>query len=140
MTGQRGSSLDLLRRQVFLMSGNPPCMAKRILDSAQTIAIKLVSYGSLNLRAGRDRLAKYRICVLDIQMNTYGRSAQALRTARAYFRKFIRQHDHRITNLELGMTDSAVWLRYAHPFGGQESLFVELDCLRRSPYAEIRRY
>ena len=43
-----------------------------------------------------------------IQMNTYGRSAQALRTARAYFRKFIRQHDHRITNLELGMTDSAV--------------------------------
>jgi hypothetical protein len=115
-------------------------MAKRILDSAQTIAIKLVSYGSLNLRAGRDRLAKYRICVLDIQMNTYGRSAQALRTARAYFRKFIRQHDHRITNLELGMTDSAVWLRYAHPFGGQESLFVELDCLRRSPYAEIRRY
>src|SRR6516164_7844340 len=38
-----------------------------------------------------DCLVKYRICVFGIQMDTYGRAAQALGTARAHFRKFIRQ-------------------------------------------------
>jgi hypothetical protein len=57
-------------------------------------------------------------------MDAHGRPSQGLWTTHAHLWKFIGHHDDGIADLELGMADSAVGLRDAHPFGSGKGLLV----------------
>src|SRR5262249_10800964 len=106
-------------------------MAKRIFDSAQAVPVELVSYWALDFGASCHSLLEHDIHILDVEMDADRRSSQALGALRVHLGKFVGQHDYGITDLELGMANSAVGLRYSHPFDRRKSLFVKFDGVRR---------
>src|SRR5215467_1058893 len=88
--------LQLLRRDVFFMRGYPPEMAERVLELARPVAVKLIHDRLAFFGAGGKRFLKKRVDVFDVKMDADRRSTKRFRRLTAVFRKFIRQHDHRI--------------------------------------------
>jgi hypothetical protein len=64
--------------------------------------------------------SKNPVDVLDIHTHRHRRPTDGLRAADASVRILVREHDHAIAELELGMADLAVGLGHAHPLGRPE--------------------
>src|SRR5262249_20249555 len=86
--------LPLLRRHVLCMRGPPPEMPKQIFELARAVAVKLIHDGLAFFGASGQRSREKRVDVLDVEMDTDGRSAQRFRPLTAVLQEFARQHDH----------------------------------------------
>src|ERR1035438_7793378 len=62
------AALDLLRRDVLDMGGNPPLIAQRILDAAAAIAIGLVRRLVNGLSPSFNRALVHRVHVFHVQV------------------------------------------------------------------------
>jgi hypothetical protein len=60
-------------------------------------------------------------------MKGYGSAAHALRAAGVHLRVLVGEHDHRVADLELGVTDLAVGPSHSHSLGRPEHGLVEVN-------------
>ena len=75
-----GARLDFFGREIFLARRDPPVVPGGIGDEAGPIAPELILDRLRDLRAGVHGALEERIAVTDVQPETGGRSAVALRT------------------------------------------------------------
>src|SRR5712671_587806 len=75
-----------------------------------------------------------------MQMDRKSSSAQRLRAYDAVLRILVRQHQHRVADLDLRVSDPPARLRQTKHLVGIESPLIKLDRLRRAAQAEIRKY
>src|SRR6266446_160853 len=119
----------LFRRHVFLVSGDAPEMSKRILNEAGAISVKLVLDRLEDLGLLCHCLFDDLVAIGHVHVQTHGRSADAGGTdvALAHAGVFVRQHEARIADLQLGVTDLPVRTIHAHDYGGAEYILVIFD-------------
>src|SRR4051794_30068471 len=131
--------LHLLRRHVFLVRGDVPDVAVRVLDRAGAVAVELVLDRARELAAGGQCLLHCRVDVAHVEMQLNGGAAARVRPEEAHARRLVGEHHDRIAEPELGVPDRAVGARHAHDLFGAEGALVELDCLACAFDAEVCR-
>src|SRR5438552_6356369 len=115
-------------------------MAERIFECARSIAIKLILHFLQHSASGLDESSRDRIDVVDIQHHAHRSPAARLRTEIPSFGMLIGEHDHGITDHDLGMAEPTVSHWHAEFLSRAENLLVELDRIRRTLDDEIRSH
>src|SRR5690606_16969433 len=132
-----GAPRELLGRNVFDVRRDRPLVAEGIPYRARAIAIELVLQGSLDRGADGDRLLEDGVAVLDVEAETDGRAADRPRRARAHLGELIGEHEARVADLELGVTDLSLE-RKTEELLRAEGLLVEIDRRLRTGDDEVR--
>src|SRR4051812_30899752 len=132
--------LHLLRRHVFLVRGDVPDVAVRVLECAGAVAVELVLDRARELAAGGQCLLHRRVDVAHVEMQLNRGAAARVRSEEAHVRRLVREHHERIADLQLGVADRAVRSGNADRLFGAECPLVELDRLACALDAEIRRH
>ena len=83
-------------------------MPERVHDRAEPVTEELVGDRARFHRAGGDGPGEGGIDILDIDLELHRRPAQPRRTDRPEIGILVRQHDHRVAKLDLGMPDPPV--------------------------------
>src|SRR5436190_4950970 len=135
----RGAALELGHRQILLVRGDVPDVAERILERAGAIAVELVLHRPDDLRAGGARARNSGVDVLHVHVDRHRRSAARLRAEEIHRGEFIREHDARTADPDLGVADRPARAGHAHDLLRAERLLVELDRVRGAADAEVRR-
>src|SRR5258706_219007 len=125
-------------RDVFRVGGDVPDMAIRVLDRAGAVAVELVFQRPRELGTCRHRLLHRVVHVLHVEMEVDRGAAAGLRREERHAGHFIRQHDVRIADLDLGMAELALRSRDAQQLLRAERTLVEVDRLRRAADAQVR--
>src|SRR5215469_8343360 len=109
------------------MGGNRPPMPERVDDIPVAITVELVLRRTLELSAELHCLFDYRVDILDVQeerewrpFNTFG-----LRRLGAAVGKFILDNEHRIANLNLGVSDRLAWTWKPHTLRCSKYFIIE---------------
>src|SRR5215471_5425661 len=112
--GHRGrAALQLVRWHIFFVGPDVPVVSEWILDGPHPVAVELVLDGLQKLGALGDRRLDGRVHVVDVEHHAHRRATVRSRGARAHFMVLVSQHDHRITDLDLGVPDLS--LGTGHP-------------------------
>src|SRR3954453_24013547 len=122
------------------MSADGPYMTKWILQCTHAVAVELVGQRLQRLRTRSNRLVEDFVCVLHVQQHAHWSVSRRFWTPVAHLGMFIRHHDRRITDLDLGMADPAVRGRHSHHLCCSEGLLVEIDRLRGAVNDQVRSY
>src|SRR5262245_60631918 len=101
-------------------------MSERVLKLTGPVAVELAHDGLELTGAGSDRPLEERIDIVHIQMEAHRRATEAFRRLAAVLREFIRQHDERVAEADLGVADASVGHRQLVALDRSERLFVEL--------------
>jgi hypothetical protein len=109
---RRHTPLHLFRRNVFHTGSNSPPVPEWILDGAIAIAIKLVLERFEYLGSPRDGFFISRIYIGDMNKKPHGGIAEGLWTDGLHLGVFIGQHDDRVTDLQLRVSDASIGLRH----------------------------
>src|SRR5438270_13559813 len=130
-----------LGRYVFDVCRNAPQMAKRILNEAGTVSVELVLNRLQDFRALSRRALNHAIDVGKVNIEAYRAGADGGRAGIALPHAwiFVGQHDVRVADLQLGMTDLAVRTIHANGFSRSEYFLVILNRLRRTFDDEVWR-
>src|SRR6266481_7281899 len=99
--GLLGAFTHLFRGHVFHVSCNAPEMPEGVLDEAGAVSIELVFDRSLDFRSLRDRLCDNFVDIRQIHIQAHRRSADGLSAPMAHLQVFVRQHDARVSDLQL---------------------------------------
>src|SRR5580692_44704 len=119
----------LLLGEVLDMRGHIPAMPVRIFELPRTIPIDLIFDHSQRLGSALNRPLERAIGVLDVDMNRHGSASDRLRAFDTHRRVLVGEHDHSLTNLQLGVTQLAVRSVQAHALASSKHALVELDRL-----------
>src|SRR5438874_5635448 len=122
------------------MRSNGPGMAEGISKRSVAIAVELVLDRTDYLRSVRHGAFDNLVDILDVEHDADWRTAVGFRTARLHLGEFVGQHDRRIANFDFRMADRIPRPFHAKQFRRSESLFVKLDCLRRTFADQVRGY
>src|SRR6202050_1445541 len=120
-----------LRRDILDMRSNAPQMSERIANEAIAVSIELILHRLQDFRALIGGPLNYGVDVGKVYVQAYrapapgGRAGVPLPHAGI----FVGQHDMRITDLQLGVTDLAVRAVHADGFGRANNFLVILDGL-----------
>src|SRR5215204_4299052 len=128
----------LLGGNVLDVRRHAPPMPEGVLELTRPIAVELVLDRTQLLRACFHRDVEGLVDVLDVHTEGDGRAADLLRADDAHLGELVREHDHGIADLELGVADLAVRRGHAHALGGAEHLDIEVDGLCRAVDREVR--
>src|SRR6266568_3917348 len=109
------------------MSCDIPEMPERVFDTAHPVSVELIRHRSSHLRPRTDSLVEYRVYLIAVEKDTHRRPAKRLRTACFHLRQFVREHDGRIANSNLGVADLPISFRHAQQFRCAKCLLIELD-------------
>src|SRR5712664_2541428 len=134
-----GALFHLFHRHIFFVSRNMPDVSEGIRHRAEAIAVELVRHGFLNRSAGSNRLIKDRVDVFHIDHDAHRRSAERLRTFVAHLGKLIGEHDRRIANLDLSVTDFSIGRGKAKQFSRAERLLIKFDRVAGAPNNQVWR-
>src|SRR5262249_1541524 len=126
-----GPPSDLLRWHVFLVGGDPPLVANRVLDAGAAVPIELVRWLT---RAGSARLQGALVHGVHIVHVEVKRAKHWLTTAHRFA-----HHDARVADLDLGMHDGTIWAWHAVEFLRLEGLLQEIEQFAHPRYGQIRR-
>jgi hypothetical protein len=113
-------------------------VAEGIFELPRPIAVELILDRSDLLRARFDRTGEHVVDVLDVDHEEHRRATELLRGRRARARERVRQHDHGVADLDLGVPDLAVGALHPHALRRAEHVTVELDGRGRAVDAEVR--
>ena len=102
-------------------------MPEGVLELTGPVTIELVLDPAIRLGAGLDRGVEGRVDVLDVHADGHGGAADRLRPQVAHVGVLVREHDHRISDLQFGVADLAVGPVHAHALLGSEHLCIEID-------------
>ena len=91
----------------FERGSDEPTMAERITQHAHSRAVRRADR-SLFDRALRERSRERGLHIGDVEHHRHAVTAQLLRAAHAFDRVLVREHEHRVADEQLGMTDGAV--------------------------------
>ena len=128
--GGFGVGGDLLFAQVLFMRRDRPLMAERIFGQAVAVAPELVGQRHLHRAARLECAVKSSVGILDVKVKSDAGAAARFRRKTAW-RKFTAQHEHGITDFQLGVHDRfAVGCHEPADFLRAESLLVKLNGLR----------
>src|SRR5262249_17467046 len=121
----------LLRRHVLHVRRDGPPVPERVHDVAVPVAVELVLRGTLQRRAKLHCSCDNGIHVVDVDEHRSRGAVQATgrRGLGPPLRVLILDDDDRIADLDLGMGDSPVRAREAHPLGCAKHRMVELQGL-----------
>jgi hypothetical protein len=114
-------------------------VAERVGDRPEAIAPELIGDLHRERRTRVDRLLHDGVDVLDVHEDARARAAQLLGRPGRRLRRRVGEHDHRVSDAELGVADPVVRRIHAHALLGAERTLVVLDRLRRVVDGEIRR-
>src|SRR3989442_79141 len=112
----------------------------RFRTNSMAIAIELVRNRTSRLGARGNGLIENFVHIFYVDHQAHRTSAKGLRTTISRRLTFVRQHDRRITDLDLGMHDRVVGPREAHQFGRAECLLVKLDGPGRASDDQVGGY
>src|SRR5205085_1051267 len=108
-----GAALQLFGRNVLDVRGDVPDVPERVFHATSAVAVELILDGSRQLRACLHCSIDQRIYVLDVDEETDWRAAERLRAARTNLRVLVCEHDVRIADLDLGVTDTTALVGHA---------------------------
>src|SRR5262249_8436250 len=114
-------------------------MTERVLDRAHPVAVELVLDGLEELGSLGDGGLHRRVHVADVEHDAHGRAAECSRRPRPHFRGLVGQHDHRVADIDLGVSGLAVGPRHAHLLGRAEDALVEVERARGAVDDQVRR-
>src|SRR5260221_5895084 len=134
-----GAFVHLLRRHIFLVRRDAPVMSEGVPQKTRTVSIELVFDRSLDFRSLRDRFFENFVAIWNIHIQTHRRRTDGLCARMAHLQVFVRQHDARVADLQLGMADLAVGTIRAYAYGRAENVLVEFDRFRGTLDDEVRR-
>src|SRR5258705_1514348 len=134
----RHAAVQLFRTHVFLVGGRVPAVAEGIFEAARAVAVELVRHRSHLGAAGGHGLFKEPVDVGHIEEDAHGRAAVVLRPPRLDLGMLVGQHDHRVADLDLGMTHPVPRTGNAHELLGPECALVEIDGPRRAVHDQVR--
>src|ERR1700674_3005632 len=100
-----GAAAHLLGRNILDVGCDSPCVPEGILQGPRSISVELVRDGLQLLCSACNRSSENVVHSLDVHHETYGGSAERLRTAIAHFRTLVCEHDCRIANAYLRVPD-----------------------------------
>src|SRR5262249_17752270 len=133
----RGALLHLVGRYVLDVSRHAPAMSEGILELPGAVAVELVLHGTKRLRAAFDGAIEGLVDVLHVDAHHHRGTADRLRPAHVHLWVLVREHDHRVADLELRMTDPPVRPAHPHALRRAEDRTVERDRGARAVDAEI---
>src|SRR5438034_4403849 len=114
------------------MRADHPEMSERIFERAGAVAVKLVLDGPLNFPACIQKPLSCGVDVFNVNHEARGNASQCLRTANVALRKFIGQHDDRVTDRDFCMANPSVSHRHPKFFSRPQCLLVEVERLSGS--------
>src|SRR5919108_2564831 len=101
-------------RYLFLVSCDPPNMSKRIFKSTALVSVELIPHRLHCLSSSSHSPSCNSINIIDVEKDTHRRATYRARAAHIIFWKFVGNHDRRIADPDLGMSDLPIWGRYPH--------------------------
>ena len=114
-------------------------MAEGVPEKAGTVSIELVFDRFLDSRSLRYRFFENFVAIWNVHIQTYRRRTDGLSARMAHLQVFVRQHDARVADLQLGMADLAVGTVHAYDYGRPENVLVVFDRFRGTLDDEVRR-
>jgi hypothetical protein len=119
--------LELVGRQVVLVSGDRPHVAEGIHDGATPVPVELVLDRALDLGAGRLRLLHPRIDILHVEQDRDRGAAVRLRAPAFHLGILVREHEDRGPDLDLGVADFPTRIGHPEELLGAEAPLVEVE-------------
>ena len=114
-------------------------MSEWILQEAGAVSVKLVLHWLQDFRALSRRALDHAIDVGKIYIQAHRARADGGRTgvSLSHAGIFVGQHDVRVADLQLGVTDLAIGTVHANGFSRSENLLVVLDGLGGAPDNQV---
>src|ERR1019366_1122809 len=102
---RRCPPLHFLGWNVLGVCSHVPDLSERVFEATHAITVELVGHRHQQFGAGRHSSLDYSIDILEIQHDADGRAASGLRSQVPSFRMLVSQHNVRIADDDLGMTN-----------------------------------
>src|SRR5205823_6067028 len=139
---QSGQSAgQLLGTYVLHVRGDGPAVPERIDDEGVPVAVELIFRSALHGRAEFDGPRHHGVDILDVdELEDWAAGQAAGRWGlRSVLRVLVRNDDHRVADLDLGVGDAPVRAGKPHPLGRAEHLGVEVQGLRGALHDQAGR-
>src|SRR6185437_6053716 len=115
----------LLGRDVLDVARDEPPVSERIHELTGAIAVELILDLAFLSRACLEGTVEYGVDVGHVNHHGHWRATQCRRRLVAHIRERVRQHDHGVADLELGVTNLALRRRHSQSLFGAENGCVE---------------